>query len=55
MRFILLAFFLAATPACWAQTPQGDGNMEIKRQSEAELKKTAADLEGAVRQNPEKV
>ena len=55
MRFILLAFFLAAAPVSWAQTPPGEGNKDIKQQSEQELKKTAADLEEAVKQHPEKV
>ena len=55
MRFILLALFLAAAPVSRAQTPPGEENKDIKQQSEVELKKTASDLEEAVRQHPEKV
>ena len=55
MSLILLALFLAAAPVSRAQTPPTEGNKGIYQQSEVELKKTAADLEEAVRQHPEKV
>jgi len=54
MKFILLAFFLAAAPVSRAQTATEEGNKGIKQRSGQELKKTADDLEKAVRQHPEK-
>ena len=49
MRYILLAAFLAAA----APTPAQAGPGDIRTQSVEELKKTAADLEEAVKQQPE--
>ena len=55
MRSVLLVFFLAAAFVSWAQTSPGEENKHGRQQSKQELEKTAADLEEAVRQRPEKV